>query len=120
MKQITREQYEVLKDLVPTEIKYYAELPQQTNGNGRAAPAPRRPRNQLVHLTTLKPDAISNSITGRIYSKISSALDKDPTKIIGRADLTKIVHRMDKGLKKSTVSRTIGKFIDDGVMATAD
>ena len=113
MKEISKDEYNVLKNYVPTRVRYFVDAPKRDvvrKANGRA------PVNQRVHLTTKNPVYPTGSQIQRIYLTAVKVLNNDPTQIIGRADLAKQIGRQVKD-KKPSVFRSVTKLLADGFLA---
>ena len=135
MKQVSREDFEVLSKYHPTEIRYYADTgteitkrkpvrvtvkrkptvvaTKSNRGGNRRANA-----TKFVQLTTksvgdMRPD----SLQYRMYCDASRVLNEDPTKVLKRNELTdKLVKRHPKLNKKSHIVPAISGLIKRGFL----
>jgi hypothetical protein len=118
MKQVTREEFEVLKNYVPCEVRYYVtanQIPTKTNGSGIKLGKyhPAGTQNARVQMTNSQYSYKAGSISEKVQFAIWDILGKDPTRIIGRKDLvTQIVRKT--GMKKVRVSPPVTDMLANG------
>ena len=110
MRQVTREEYEVLTRFHPGEIRYYVDFDRVTSrrtvgtkvkvrrGGARntrkslktLSTGKKRkvvPQNSPVRLTTQRLDIEPNTTLDDVYEGVKTALNNDPTAVMGRSDL---------------------------------
>jgi len=134
MKQVSREDFEVLSKYHPTEIRYYADTGTEVtkrkptrvtvkrnrkpikhvgveNGVNRRANA-----SKFVQLTTKGAGNMrSDSMQYRLYCETTRLLNEDPTKVLRRSDLTAKLVKKNPGLNKvSQIVPAISALIKGG------
>ena len=120
MKQVSKEDFDILKKYHPGEVRYYIDLNGAAQRRKRPARTSHGKLNRRIQLTTksytwMKPDCLE----ARAYDAICKILDKDPTRIIGRVDLSHQVTRKTK-MTKLQAGQTIGELLDKGLMRHVD
>jgi hypothetical protein len=138
MKQVSKEDFEVLSKYHPAEIRYYADTGTEINRRKPVRVTVKRPpkavtkkkvspqegaakesaRGKFVQLTT-KPIGSTppNSVKYNVYCGIKRVFGNDPTKVMKRTDLTKKLDTALPGFDKvSQITPTITALIKDGYM----
>lgn len=118
MKQVTQQDFEVLKKYHPHEVRYYVELTAPAKTNGRTGPVVGTKHNRRVQLTTKRYAYRPNSISDRVHKAAVKVLDNDPTALIGRVDLMKQVGRRT-GLARPKIKSAVSSMLEHGLLRYA-
>jgi len=131
MKQVTREDFEVLSKYHPTEIRYFADTGVEINKrkpvrvivrrppastNGAKSPQAGIPKNRHVQLTTKGAGNMSPStLKYKVFTATCRIMQKDPTKVMTRPELTDALVKALPNLdKKSNIVPSVSSLIKSG------
>ena len=137
MKQVSKEDFEVLSKYHPAEIRYYADTgtevtrrkptrvtvkrdrkPIKRVGKQAAKGGNRANASKFVQLTTKNAGAMRpNTLQYAIYCDATRVLKEDPTKVLKRNELTaKLVARNPNNDKDTQIVPTISALIKNGYL----
>ena len=114
LKQVTKEEFDVLSKYFNAEVRYFVDFPVKSNGSTHKTPA--KGVNRRVRLTTRAPILADGTIVKRVYDGVVEVLDKDPTRLIGRHDLVVQVRRTTN-MKKTQIDPAISSLLERGLLA---
>ena len=115
MKQVPKEDYEVLKKYHRSEVRYFVEFGHET----KTRKGGRKVENRRLQMTTKKYRwSYSGTLEEKSYNAIRVILNNDPTQIIGRNDLAAQITRKTN-LSKIQATQTIGELLKKGLLRFA-
>lgn len=128
MRQVTKEDFEVLSKYHPAEIRYFADTSVEIKRRKPSRVTVKRPpkspvaarpnvvRGQFIQLTTKDIGATAPStVKYNVYTEVKRALENDPTKVMRRTELTQAVDKaMPNYSKKSQIVPTITTLLRNG------
>lgn len=115
LKQVTKEEFDVLKKYFNAEVRYFVDFPVKSNGSTHKTPATGKGVNRRVRLTTRAPILADGTIVKRVYDGVVKVLDKDPTRLIGRHDLVVQVRRTTN-MKQTQIDPAISSLLEKGLL----
>lgn len=143
MRQVTKEEFEILTRFHPGEIRYYVDIGRATNRtkgakvNVKRKPQTRKKKaskkksakksgvvngtghglNQPVRYTGKEAGYMTSStISIEVEKQVKEVFAGDPTRIIGRSDLTKIIDKRSD-LSMEQINPVISDLLSRGVIA---
>jgi hypothetical protein len=120
MRQVSRQDYEILTKYHPGEIRYYVDLQlatrkttgtkvtvkpkrKKTNGDAR-----RRPKNSPVRLIKSNHEFTHGTLQHTLYFELNRVFKRDPTMCMGRTDLVKLLMK-----RSGKAENQVGPFVSD-------